>query len=63
VKVDVDVAVTIAVVTVVGTNAVKPKMLPTTQPFVEDTIQTALSAFSTPVIGCAKTRVQVKPFQ
>jgi hypothetical protein len=62
-SVEVDVTVTGTVVTVVTEIGPKPRMLPTAQPSVDDTIQTALIGFSMPVIGCAKTRVQVKPFQ
>ena len=63
VVVEVDVTVTGTVVTVVAEIGPKLRMLPTAQPSVDDTIQTALIGFSIPVIGCAKTRVQVKPFQ
>jgi len=61
--VEVDVTVTGTVEIVVVATGPKRSMLPTAQPSVDDTIQTALSGFSIPVIGCTKTRAQVRPFQ
>jgi hypothetical protein len=59
----VEVTVTGTVVTVVTAIGPKRRMLPTAQPSVDETIQTALSGANMPAIGCAKTRVQVNPFQ
>lgn len=59
----VEVTVTGTVVTVVTAVGAKSRMLPTAQPSVDDTIHTAFSGLNVPVIGCAKTFVQVKPFQ
>jgi hypothetical protein len=63
VRVEIKVVVSVTVDSVVTTLGLNPRMLPTTQPFVDDTIQTAFSGSSMPVIGCANTRVHVKPFQ
>jgi hypothetical protein len=63
VEVAVEVTVTGTVVTLVTAAGPKCRTLPTAQPSVDDTIHTALIAPTVPVIGCAKTRVQVKPFQ
>lgn len=63
VEVAVEVTVTGTVVTLVTAVGPKRRTLPTAQPSVDDNIHTALIALNMPVIGCAKTCVQVKPFQ
>ena len=63
VEVVVEVTVTGTVVTLVTAVGPKRRTLPTAQPSVDDAIHTALIAPTIPVIGCAKTRVQVMPFQ